>query len=62
MDQTAASKQSTDDHLYRIDMERVHLVSNIRVRTAFVVNQVEVFEVSIYVPSDYFGLATCLKA
>lgn len=45
--QTATREQSCNEQLYRIDIERVRIVNDCRVWSAFVVKQQGVFQVSV---------------
>lgn len=59
--QTATGRQLSDEQLYRLDIERVRLVNNIRVRSVFVARKQGLFQVPAAVLCDSFCVSTSFK-
>lgn len=59
--QTATMEQSSDEQLFRLEIELVRFVSNRSVRGAFIADQQSLFQVQTSVLCDEFGAAHSFK-
>lgn len=60
--QTATREQPSNEQLYWLKIERVHLVNNCRVKSAIVASQQGLFQVSTGMPCDPSGVANSFEA
>lgn len=60
--QTAIREQSSNEQLYRLDIECVRFANSPRVWIVFVASKQGLFQLLSSAPCDTFGVASCYKA